>query len=1688
MRLIFNADGRLTRMEDRFGNEQSLLYESNGQTVAPGEWGLTTRIRRVSDGSGNTFDYGYDANGWLASITDSLGRIYRYEHNDKGHLTAAVDPLGQREEFTYDADGRMTSHTDKRGFKTTYTLDSQGRVIARAWPTGTNLTVHYGERQVALTLDTGAPVVTTLDDRFNPVSRFNGVYTITTTYNEDLLPETSSQPPLTTLYDASGQAIELLGATTAQLERNAPFAQVSRATVSDGNDTQFTYDAQGNLVEIRDVLGQQTSLTYDAHGQPVSITDPLGHTSTLSYDERGQVIQRKDPLGRVWQQQYDGAGNLTAATDPASRVATMTYDGLNRLTVAQDALGGVTSFAYDANDNLTRITDPTQRAIAYTADSLNRLTSITYADGGQEQFTYDSLGHLTQVIDARNRSRSYAYDAAGRMVQKQVQGGPGASYRYADYDQLTHVDAGTQQTDLAYLANTPGYLLTERQVTAGLPLTVSVDYAYSGGLIDAGYAAAFALRGRQQPADLNTPRGSGSVASPPPLAAPEPPNADLAPAQPAALAPTALTCNATLSGSITTNLSLDPNVGPVHCFQSLTIDAGATVIVPAGVQFAGAGGDLVIRGALLLQGAAGAPAILTSQRDGPPCNGCGQNYRVIVEQAGRLELHHAQLRYAGYSVHPSVCQLTVRENGQVTAQASTLGSGGWGQMACVHDNGAFAAAASTLGDPAGDEPLLVSSSGVLSVTGSTLLGIDGIGQYGLRVNLANVAGLVNGGNVFSNTTGAPRWISVVGPEQIDATTTWLGQDASAGLTGGLFFEAALVVGSNSTLTVHGPWLMRGAARWYVGSPQQAGAGGHLRLLGTAGKPIRLFYDGSYCGFEGLEVLENGRLETAYVDLDGAVHCGQGGGAIVNVRKGGHAELQHTDIHNSGGDGVRLTDDGASSATIRDSRIYDNGGSGIASHPKAGPIVVSNTEVYNHHNPDSDAVSIPLSSAETVGPGVILHDNAHQGIRVAGAVTSDVTLGPLADGYYYNRTYDNFIVGGGSTLTLLPGADLRLANSELLLDNGHLAANGTPASPIRVAAYGGARGPIMLRNGGTASFSHALLAGSRGHGLLQEGSGGALLLDYTLVTANAGWGVYVENPAAVTIHHTSFVGNGSGGVHNGQPNVSPVDATRNYWGAASGPALAGAGPGQAVTDGVDTRPWSAAFLLPGDGRLSQRRLASNGSSAQEEAYGYDAVGRLTGLSSSGYSTFTVAYTYDAANRLLARTPLAGLLVSVSYAYDAANRMTQLHVTGPGGPLLAESYSYDAVGNVTGVASSRTGNTAYTYDALDRLTGVSSPGFNAAYTYDAAGNRLSAGGVSYSYDAGGRLVSRSDGVAYAYDAAGNLAGKTQGGQTTSYTWDGENRLARIDYPDGGHSAYAYDDFGRRISKRTPDGATTYYVYLGLNLAQELDGAGAVMASYTYDGLDRPVTMWREGQTYTYLLDRLGSVVGLADASGAVVTTYRYDPWGNLIDSTGTVANPLRFTAREWDEESGLYFYRARYYDPQAGRFISRDPVGVQGGLNLYAFAHNRPVARGDPLGLDPDYDATWIRVVWFDEGIHEGIGIVLPNGLVVRYDMRCGDPGMFGGFGSGCVFSGSAEISRHISPDLQGAATEGEIIEVETTPGQAWCVYGWLEDRFQNQDSVGYNIFSSSCQDLVDDSLEACGSDVPEGPGSWLGPDN
>ena len=346
------------------------------------------------------------------------------------------------------------------------------------------------------------------------------------------------------------------------------------------------------------------------------------------------------------------------------------------------------------------------------------------------------------------------------------------------------------------------------------------------------------------------------------------------------------------------------------------------------------------------------------------------------------------------------------------------------------------------------------------------------------------------------------------------------------------------------------------------------------------------------------------------------------------------------------------------------------------------------------------------------------------------------------------------------------------------------------------------------------------------------------------------------------------------------------------------------------------------------------------------YGYDTLNRLNGLANSWAGSF--GFSYDALNRRTQLTRPNG--ITTNYNYDSLSHLLSvLHQAGTT-TLDGASYTYDPAGNRISKGNYLNGVTSnYTYDPLYELTQVTQRGSTTeTYSYDVVGNRLSSSGVpNYNYNLSNEMTSNSSG-SYTYDANGNTLSDASG---KSYTWDFENRLAQAVVPgtSGGTTSFKYDPFGRRIQKSGPLG-TTNYLYDGTNSIEEVNSGGNVSAKYSQSPVvDEDLAMFRSGVASYYHSDGLGSITSLSNAAGALANTYTYDSFGRLIASTGPLVNPFQYTAREFDPETNLYNYRARYYDGVTARFLSEDQMGFDIGSNFYHYVGNNPVNLVDRFGL-------------------------------------------------------------------------------------------------------------------------------------------
>ena len=393
-----------------------------------------------------------------------------------------------------------------------------------------------------------------------------------------------------------------------------------------------------------------------------------------------------------------------------------------------------------------------------------------------------------------------------------------------------------------------------------------------------------------------------------------------------------------------------------------------------------------------------------------------------------------------------------------------------------------------------------------------------------------------------------------------------------------------------------------------------------------------------------------------------------------------------------------------------------------------------------------------------------------------------------------------------------------------------------------------------------------------------------------------------------------------------------------------------------------------------------------------------------------------FTYDAIDRI---TQMQDSLGTTMYSYDDTNRT--ITVTDPNGFTVIQKY--DSIGNLSEITYPNDKKVINSYDAANHLQTVANwLDQTATYTYDSAGRMISlqnfnGTGTSYGYDNAGRLTTlqalRSDSSPIATytlirDGTGNIIQTDQNepgmiamtlgytaytyndrknrlltAGTTSYGFDLEGQLSSMnsdlysfDYDhrlktilNAHPEQFYYDGKGNRLMA-VRNGVTTYYIYdMNGNVLAEADSNKNITKYYVYgNGLLLAMTDSTD-QSYIYHFNSIGSTVAITDQNQNIVNSYSYDPYGTILSQSETIPQPFKYVGQHgvMREPNGFYYMRARYYDPNVGRFISEDPIGFDGGsinlfsyvdsvgkplteTNLYLYTGNNPVNRKDPKGLN------------------------------------------------------------------------------------------------------------------------------------------
>jgi RHS repeat-associated protein len=436
-----------------------------------------------------------------------------------------------------------------------------------------------------------------------------------------------------------------------------------------------------------------------------------------------------------------------------------------------------------------------------------------------------------------------------------------------------------------------------------------------------------------------------------------------------------------------------------------------------------------------------------------------------------------------------------------------------------------------------------------------------------------------------------------------------------------------------------------------------------------------------------------------------------------------------------------------------------------------------------------------------------------------------------------------------------------------------------------------------------------------------------------------------------------------------------------------------------------------------------RLATKVTPEGTLSYTYFPTGKVETIVSSNPHGVSAAYTWDDQNRL--STVVDGNLPgqnTTTYSYDDASNVATVKI--PNG--LTSTFTYDALNRLTELSTSTSPITDYkytlgatgirtnateqsgraiqwSYDNIYRLNGETITGDpannngdngSASYTLDPVGNRTaetsSLSGINPiagTYNANDQLTSSES-----YDLNGNTTQTANGNQ---YTYDSENHLIKMV---NGSTVVnlIYDAFGNRVAK-TVNSVTTQYLVDDLNptgypqVMEELTGpigSGVVTRQYTYglqrisENLSPSVTGNSTWTPSFYGYDGFGSVRQLTNSSGVVTDSYEYDAFGNSFTKTGTTPNNYLYRGEQYDQDLGLYYLRARYYNPLTGRFLSRDPLDGDATapktLHKYLYAGGDPVNGWDPSGREDVEEEGAI----FAKFVAEKVPLLVSTGARIR----------------------------------------------------------------------------------------------------------
>lgn len=504
--------GKLTAMEDRFGNKTILTYQDSllvkiqdaaGHTIDLSYADGMLKTAKASFHAG-TISYEYDGLHRLKKRTDAMGNVTLYSYNNQNRIDEITDANGHKTLIAYNSAGMVsrmkTDVSDKSirydGDKTVfidytepqnqysyYRWDEKGRAIEKVGLCcGIQSKMEYDDDDnVVKRTDANGNVTTyTYDDRGNMLSLTDPLgnsehYTYDEKFNQVTSFTDKNGNNYRFTYNDQGAMTSLAGPlgftnTFTYNDKGWPLT----TTDANSNVTQTTYNVDGTTASVMDAAGYSTRYAYDAYGNIITLTDPKGNTTSYAYDNNNQITSQTDALGNVTSVSYDKVGNIVRVKNAKNQITAYTYDALGNVLSMTNPAGGTYTYTYDGKGNVLSVMDPMGIKVTQTWNEKNKILSQTNGEGERTAYDYDAKGNLTTIFQPNGNVLNYFYDQLDRIEQISDNMGVIAKFTYdANGNQLTMSDGLGRTMTFTYDA-------LNRKTSEALPSGATTTYEYDG--------------------------------------------------------------------------------------------------------------------------------------------------------------------------------------------------------------------------------------------------------------------------------------------------------------------------------------------------------------------------------------------------------------------------------------------------------------------------------------------------------------------------------------------------------------------------------------------------------------------------------------------------------------------------------------------------------------------------------------------------------------------------------------------------------------------------------------------------------------------------------------------------------------------------------------------------------------------------------------------------------------------------------------------------------------------------------------------------------------------------------------------------------------------------------------------------------------------------------------------------------